>query len=63
LATKRPYVVPQNFLPGLKFLTAETAPALFQFPNDMQPVEVEINRLNNQALVQYYESEWHQVTP
>lgn len=63
LATKRPYVVPQNFLPGLKFLTAETAPSLFQFPNDMQPVEVEINRLNNQALVQYYESEWHQVTP
>jgi spermidine synthase len=63
LATKRPYVIPKNFLPGLKFLTAETVPALFQFPNDMQPVDVEINRLNNQALVQYYESEWHQVTP
>jgi hypothetical protein len=28
----------------------------------MLPVDAEINRLNNQVLVQYYESEWHQVT-
>jgi predicted membrane-bound spermidine synthase len=33
--------------------------ALFHFPVDVAPVEnVEINRLDNQALVRYYESEW-----
>jgi len=63
LATRRPFFIPRQFLPGLKFMTAETVPSFFQFPADMQPVAVEINRLNNQALVQYYESEWHQVTP
>jgi spermidine synthase len=25
---------------------------------DLAPVEVEINRLDNQALVRYYEAEW-----
>jgi spermidine synthase len=63
LATRRPFAIPSQFPPGLKFLTPETVPSLFQFPTDMQPVAVEINRLNNQILVQYYESEWHQVTP
>jgi len=28
------------------------------FPDDMAPVEVEPNRLDNQRLVQYYEREW-----
>jgi hypothetical protein len=28
----------------------------------MSPVETEVNRLNNQVLVQYYEAEWHKVT-
>jgi spermidine synthase len=46
----------------LKFLTADLAPSLFHFPKDMSPVEAEVNRLNNQVLVQYYEAEWHKVT-
>lgn len=29
-------------------------PGLFDFPKDMAPVEAEVNRLNNQVLVQYY---------
>jgi hypothetical protein len=28
----------------------------------MLPVDVEVNRLNNQVLVQYYESEWRHVS-
>jgi|RhiMetdeSRZDD1v2_1073273.scaffolds.fasta_scaffold27832_9 spermidine synthase len=63
IASASPYVQPRRYPEGLKFLTADTAPSLFQFPKDMLPVEVEVNRLNNQVLVQYYESEWHQVTP
>jgi spermidine synthase len=62
IASKRPYTLPSRFLPGLKFLTTETAPSLFQFPRDMLSVDTEVNRLNNQVLVQYYDSEWHRVT-
>jgi spermidine synthase len=54
--------MPATFLPGLKFINTDTAAALFQFPPDMQRVDVEINRLNNQILVQYYEAEWRQVS-
>jgi spermidine synthase len=43
-------------------LTADLAPSLFHFPKDMAPEETEVNRLNNQVLVQYYEAEWHRVT-
>ncbi len=43
---------------GLHFLNAAMLPGMFQFSEDMSPVVVEINRLDNQALVRYYESEW-----
>jgi len=44
----------------LKFLNNESFAAMFEFPSDMkQPDgEIEINRLDNQALVRYYETEW-----
>ena len=44
----------------LKFLNNESFAAMFEFPSDMkQPDgEIEINRLDNQALVRYYEAEW-----
>lgn len=41
----------------LKFLTSATVAGMFQLPPDIGPVEVEINRLDNQSLVRYYESE------
>jgi spermidine synthase len=64
IASHQPYQPPERYsLPELKFLSAATTPALFQFPADMQPVPAEINRLNNQILVRYYETEWHQVAP
>ena len=62
IASLRPYVMPVQYPDNLKFLNAKIAAGLFHFPKDMQPVETEINRLNNQLLVQYYESEWHKVT-
>jgi predicted membrane-bound spermidine synthase len=30
----------------------------FKFPSDMNEIEVDINRLNNQNLVKYFEEEW-----
>jgi spermidine synthase len=61
IASKQPYVRPAHYLPHLKFLTPEIAPSFFHFPRDMMPVETEVNRLNNQVLVHYYEAEWHRV--
>lgn len=43
---------------GLRFLSDETLPTLFVFPKDMDAVPAEVNRLNNQVLVHYYEDEW-----
>ena len=62
IATKRPYSVPPVSLSGLKFVSTEQLPSFFQFPADMSRIDTEINRLNNQVLVRYYESEWHEVS-
>jgi spermidine synthase len=62
IASKTPYEHPTSYLDDLRFLNVATAGDLFRFPKDMSPVDVEINRLNNQVLVQYYESEWRRVT-
>jgi spermidine synthase len=62
LASKHPYRPPTEFPKGLRFLGTDTAAGMFHFPEDMQPVDVEVNRLNNQVLVQYYDSEWKHVT-
>lgn len=43
---------------GLRFLTSAILPQMFDFPHDMQRVEAEANRLNDQVLVRYYEREW-----
>ena len=47
---------------GLRFLTASGVPELFRFPADMQPVEAEVNRLNDQVLVRYYDREWRDIS-
>ena len=47
--------------PGLRFLGTETVPELFDFPLDMQPVDVEANRLDDPALVRYYEADWRRL--
>jgi spermidine synthase len=58
LASKEPLSPPRTLPEGLQFLDEEMLPSLFHFPRDMQKVAVEPNRLNNQALVHYYEEEW-----
>ena len=51
--------LPRRPLPeGLRFLSEDTHASLFQFPVDMGPLPAEVNRLNNQVLVHYYEEEW-----
>jgi spermidine synthase len=61
LAGRRAYQPPASYAVTTRFLNAETTPALFQFPKDMARVPAEVNRLNNQVLVRYFEAEWRQV--
>jgi spermidine synthase len=42
----------------LRYLTDAVLPTLFTFPADMARVPAEVNRLDNQILVQYYDQEW-----
>ena len=45
-------------LPGNRFLSAETEARMYDFPPDMARRSVEVNRLDNQALVRVFASEW-----
>jgi spermidine synthase len=58
LARHEPFDPPARAPSGLRFLDDHAMAALFVLPSDLSPVPVEINRLDNQALVRYYESEW-----
>jgi spermidine synthase len=59
LARRAPFEVPAR-APGveLKFLDNISLPAMFMLSADLGPVPVEVNRLDNQSLVRYYEAEW-----
>ncbi len=58
LARLVPFEKPLHAPAGLRYLDDQTMASLFVLPTDIGPVEVEINRLDNQALVRYYEGEW-----
>ncbi len=52
------YTPPQKFPIATQYLTPETMKTMFDFPADMSRVDAEVNRLNNQVLVRYFEEEW-----
>ncbi len=58
LARLGSFEVPREAPGELRWLTSAILPSLFEMPPDMARVDVEPNRLNNQALVRYYEAEW-----
>ncbi len=58
LASLNPFQALHGLPDGLRFLSEDTMPVLFQFSKDMSQVPAEVNRLNNQVLVHYYEEEW-----
>ncbi len=61
IAGRDGYLPPAAYPVPTRFLTAETTAALFSFPADMGRVEAEVNQLNNQVLVRYFEAEWRRV--
>ena len=62
LAARRPLLGELRLPASLRFLTPENFHPLFEFPPDMARLPVEVNRLNNQALVRYFEQEWARYT-
>ncbi len=63
MAMNRPvYKVPDHFLPGMKFISKSCLEQMLFFPKDMDRVPgAQVNRLNNQILVKYFEDEWSSV--
>jgi len=65
LAKMQPFDTPQKPPAGieLKFLNDNSFASMFEFPSDTArpDTDIEINRLDNQALVRYYEAEWRRV--
>ncbi|HWN98122.1 MAG TPA: polyamine aminopropyltransferase [Blastocatellia bacterium] len=58
LARLNPFEAPRVAPPGLRYLDDNAMAAIFILSADLEPVPVEINRLDNQALVRYYDAEW-----
>lgn len=58
MAMHRPWAIPEKYPEGLRFVDPETVAQMLHFPTDMLRTDVEVNRLNNQALVGYFEAEW-----
>lgn len=49
---------PDTFMSGLNYLSGPTFLSMMEFPHDMSERPTEINKLNNQILVHYFEDEW-----
>ena len=59
LARDAPFEVPTRLAPvPLAYLNEAVLPTMFVFPSDMSRVPAEVNRLDNQILVHYYDREW-----
>lgn len=58
LISNKDFHLPDQFPEGLKYINAEVAKTLLVFPQDMIVASHDINKLNNQILVKYFEEEW-----
>lgn len=62
IASKQEIKVPQFNLSHYKFMSKEAYANMTHFAPDMIAKNVDINRLNNQSLVHYFEHEWDKYT-
>src|SRR6267143_164782 len=62
LAGTHEYVPPKSIPAGLRFVSVDGLPALFQFPPDMAPLAMPANQLNSQVLVRAYENDWKDIS-
>ncbi len=62
LAGTHAYTPPTSLPTGLRFVSVDGLPALFQFPPDMAPLPMPANQLNSQVLVRTYENDWKDIS-
>ena len=58
LAGVEPPAPRDRYTEGLRFISAATFASMRQFPADMARVPADVNRLDSQALVRYFDAEW-----
>src|SRR6266852_3898658 len=63
LAGTHEYAPPKSLPAGLRFVSVDGLPSLFQFPPDMAPLPMPANQLNSQILVRIYENDWKDISP
>jgi spermidine synthase len=60
-APEIPFRAPAKYALPMRFLNGDVTREMFEFPPDMPHPVVEANHLNDQALVRYFDDDWHQV--
>lgn len=58
LASQKPVQFKHQYPTGLKYVSEDIVGKMTEFPRDMLPTVNQVNKLNNQALVHLFESEW-----
>ncbi|MCC6137441.1 MAG: polyamine aminopropyltransferase [Bdellovibrionaceae bacterium] len=58
LISQQTFTVPQKYPDGLKFVNPDVVNTFMVFPQDMRVDSHEVNKLNNQILVRFFEEEW-----
>jgi spermidine synthase len=61
IAGRTRYQAPATLPTGLRFLTPQLIAQSFDFPRDMERVDVRPNRLNDQILVRYYAEDFDKI--
>lgn len=61
MASKQPLQFTQALPESLLYYSPKTFDAMCVFPKDIEHRNVDINRLNNQVLVRYFEEEWSKI--
>ena len=61
IAGRGKFALPEKFPVPPRSFDAQSIKGMFEFAPDMARVPVEVNRVNNQILVRYFEEEWKKV--
>jgi spermidine synthase len=62
IASAHEYSPPTLLPAGLRFVSVDGLPTMFQFPPDMSPMPMPPNRLNDQVLVRAYDQDWKDIS-
>jgi len=62
IASTHEYQPPTLLPAGLRFVSVDGLPSMFQFPPDMSPMPMPPNRLNDQVLVRAYDQDWKDIS-